>query len=82
MVEVIFAPNFKKKFQKIIDNFTKEKIIKQIEKIKENPEIGKPMRFGRKDTREVYIHPFRLSYAYSQTEDTLNFLDIYHKDEQ
>ena len=77
-----FHPNFQKTFSKIKNNSLKEKIIKQFSKINENPEIGKPMRYSRKDTREVYVPPFRLSYAYIKNEDKIIFLDIYHKDEQ
>jgi len=62
VVEVIFDPDFKEKFKKIKDKTSKIKIIKQIQKIKENSEIGKPMRYARKGTRELYIAPFRLSY--------------------
>ena len=62
MVEVIFDPNFKKDFKKIKDSVLKEKVIKQVSKIKDNPEIGKPMRYGRKGTRELYISPLRLAY--------------------
>ena len=82
MVIAEFHPNFQKIFSKIKNNSLKEKIIKQFSKIKENPEIGKPMRNVRKGTREVYIHPFRLSYAYLKHEDKIVFLDIYHKDQQ
>lgn len=82
MVIVSFDERFQKRFSKIKDNSTKEKIIKQIEKIKSNPEIGKPMRFNRKGTREVYIPPFRLSYAYIKNEDKIIILYFYHKDEQ
>ncbi len=60
----------------------KEQIKKQIKKITENPEIGKPMRYERKGTREVHISPLRLSYAYIIEENKLIFLDIYHKDKQ
>ena len=65
MVEVIFEERFKRLFSKIKDSLTKEKIIKQISKIKENPEIGKPMRYARKGTRELYVPPFRISYTYA-----------------
>ncbi len=65
-----------------IDNSLKEKIKKQIVKIIENPETGKPMRYNRKDTREVYISPFRLSYTYLKHEDKIIFFNLYHKDEQ
>ena len=82
MVKVIFTEKFQKLFSKIKNSLFKERIIKQIEKIKSNPEIGKPMRFGRKGTRELYIKPFRLSYAYFKAENKIIFLDLYHKDEQ
>ena len=80
MVDVIFEDEFKKAFQKIKDSSLKEKIMKQVEKIKSDPEIGKPMRYSRKGTREIYIPPFRLSYTIE--EDVVYVLDIYHKDEQ
>jgi hypothetical protein len=47
-----------------------------------NPSAGKPMRFARKGTRELYLPPFRLSYAYDGKEEILTFLDLYHKDGQ
>ncbi|MBW2984096.1 type II toxin-antitoxin system mRNA interferase toxin, RelE/StbE family [Candidatus Woesearchaeota archaeon] len=80
MVGVIFDPNFKKDFKKIKDRPVKEKIIKQISKIKDNPEIGKPMRYDRKGTRELYISPFRLSYKVEG--DIVYILSLYHKDLQ
>ena len=80
MVEVIFDPDFKRKFKKIKDALSKLKIIKQIQKIKGNPEIGKPVRYSRKGTRELYIAPFRLSYKVEG--DLVYILDLYHKDEQ
>jgi mRNA-degrading endonuclease RelE of RelBE toxin-antitoxin system len=82
MVGVIFDEKFKNLFSKIKDTLTKEKIIKQITKIKENPEIGKPMRFSRKGTRELYISPFRLSYLYDYAKQIVYILDLYHKDKQ
>ncbi len=83
MVITEFDENFKKLFSKIKDPSLKEKIIKQIGKLKENPELGKPMRYTRKDTREVYIGSYRLSYAYlKEEEEKIIFLDLYHKDEQ
>ena len=82
MVNIILANSFKRKFEKIKDSLVKEKVKKQIIKVADNPEIGKPMKYGRKGTRELYIAPFRLSYYYSMTEDKIEFLDLYHKDEQ
>jgi len=74
--------SFVKFVKKVKDPVFREKIQKQIVKIVENPEIGKPLRYARKGTREVYVSPFRLSYAYIKEEDKVIFLDLYHKDEQ
>ncbi|MBI2044882.1 type II toxin-antitoxin system RelE/ParE family toxin [Candidatus Pacearchaeota archaeon] len=82
MVEVIFIDKFKNIFSKIKDNSLKERIIKQIEKIKINPEVGKPMRNVRKGTRELYVKPYRLSYEFFKDKNLIYILDIYHKDEQ
>ncbi|MCK4669772.1 MAG: type II toxin-antitoxin system RelE/ParE family toxin [Nanoarchaeota archaeon] len=82
MVKVSFNPVFRKIFSKIKDNGLKEKIIKQFSKIKDNPEIGKPLRNVRKGTREVYIKPFRLAYVYFKEKDEIVFLSLYHKNEQ
>ena len=82
MVTVSFNPSFEKTINKIKDKRLKLKVKKQISRIINNPEIGKPMRFSRKGTREVYIAPFRLSYAYLKDEDKIIILDLYHKDAQ
>lgn len=80
MVTVIFDPVFKKNFKKIKDSALKERIIKQISKIRDNPKAGKPMMYDRKGTRELYIPPFRLSYKIEG--DNVYILALYHKDLQ
>lgn len=80
-MNVIFTEEFRDFFSKIKDNLLKEKIIKQIEKIKINPEVGKPMKYNKKGTRELYIPPFRLSYMYVNPE-LVYILDLYHKKKQ
>ena len=82
MLNVDYHKDFLKKISKIKDASFKEKVKKQVEKVVDNPEVGKPMRYSRKGTREVYISPYRLSYAYLPSEQKLIFLNIYHKDEQ
>ena len=79
MVEIRFDKKFIEIFSKLKDELLKTKIKKQIKKISENPEVGKPMRNVRKGTRELYIKPFRLSYAYSVKEKIVYILDLYHK---
>jgi len=82
MVRVAFSDKFKIIYSKIKDNFLKQKILKQIEKIKLNPSVGKPMKNVRKGTRELYITPFRLAYAYNLDEEKVIILDLYHKKKQ
>ncbi len=82
MLSIEYDPKFLNTVAKIRDNMFKEKVKKQIKKIIEHPEIGKPMRYGRKRTRELYVKPYRIAYAYSIRENKIIFLDIYHKDEQ
>lgn len=82
MVEIRFDKKFANIFSKIKDNLLREKISKQIKKISENPEVGKPMKHDRNGTRELYIKPFRFSYVYLKNRNIVYILDLYHKDEQ
>jgi len=77
-----FGPFFEKRFKKIKDQALKKRLKLHITKIITSPEVGKPMRYGRKGTRELSIPPFRISYVYFKEQDTIVFLDFYHKDEQ
>ena len=79
--EIIRIENFLRQLKKI-DKSVLDRVEKLVIKIIQNPEIGKPMRYNRKGTRELYLPPFRLNYAYNKEKEALYFLDIYHKDEQ
>ncbi len=82
MVVIDFDENFKRAISKIKDSSIKIRVEKLIFKIRDNPEIGKPMRHNRKGTRELYMQPYRLSYAYDKLKNIAVILDFYHKDEQ
>ena len=82
MAKIIYDDKFLKEYGKIKDRPSIVKIDKQINKIMNFPEMGKPMRYGRKGTREVYVSSFRISYAYYTEKQIIEFLEIYHKDEQ
>ncbi len=82
MVEVVFEDRFKRLFFRTKDDSIKKKIINQIKKIKTNPHVGKPMKYDRKGTRELYIPPFRLSYIYFIKSDVIYILDLYYKKKQ
>ena len=76
MVIVDFDYKFQKNFKKINNKDI------QIKKIISNPKIGKPMKYERKNTRELYISPYRIAYAYLPSENKIIFLSLYHKDDQ
>ena len=82
MLNIERKPDFIKKIRKITHNKFKKRLINQVRKIVEKPEIGKPMKHARKGTRKVYIKPYRIAYAYIKKENKLIFLELYHKDEQ
>ncbi|MBI2631574.1 type II toxin-antitoxin system RelE/ParE family toxin [Candidatus Pacearchaeota archaeon] len=82
MVKIDFDEHFKRTVSKIKNFSIKDRIEKLIIKIKNNLQVGKPMKHNRKGTREVYLQPFRLSYAFNKNNDTIVILDFYHKDEQ
>tara|TARA_Y100000310_G_scaffold281964_1_gene302840 strand:+ start:451 stop:699 length:249 start_codon:yes stop_codon:yes gene_type:complete len=82
MLTIEHSSQFLSLLRKVKNKADQDRIKKQIRKIIENPDVGKPMKYTRKGTREVYIGSFRLSYAYLQEEERLIFLDLYHKDGQ
>ena len=82
MLKVEYSDDLLKTISKIKDTSSKEKVKKQIKKIIEQPNIGKPMKYARKGTRELYVGSYRLAYAYIKDKNKLIFLDLYHKDKQ
>ena len=82
MVKVEFDKHFKRAISKIKDASIINRTEKLLIKIRDDPEIGKPMKHNRKGTREVYLPPFRLSYAYHKLDDKIIILEFYHKNEQ
>ncbi|WP_456473867.1 type II toxin-antitoxin system RelE family toxin [Candidatus Pyrohabitans sp.] len=75
--EVIWTRRFETSFKKIKDKKTKEKTIKQIERIIADPSVGKPLRYGLKGERSVRITPYRLIYKVEG--DRLYLLRFFHR---
>ena len=74
-MEIIFSEEFKKEFKKIKDKTTRLKIIKQLKKLAETPETGKPLRYNLKNHRSVRVAPFRIIYRIEQNKITINCFD-------
>ena len=64
--KVTRSPKFIKDIKRL-DDFSLKKIEKQIMKILETPEVGKPLKYTRGE-RSIYIKPFRLIYAIRKDE--------------
>ena len=63
ITEVIWTKKFERELRKLRDKTIKNRVKEQIEKILDNPETGKPLRFALKGERSVHVPPYRLIYA-------------------
>ena len=63
ITEVIWTKKFERELRKLRDKTIKKRVKEQIEKILDNPETGKPLRFALKGERSVRVSPYRLIYA-------------------
>ena len=61
--EIVYTSKFEHDVRRIKDKRVKDMLEKNIKKIIENPEIGKPLSYALKGERTVRIPPFRLIYA-------------------
>ena len=74
MVKVLWTQKIEQDFKHVKDPLTKERLFKQIAKIAERPEIGKPLKYTLKGERTIYIRPYRLIYALEgETQILLRF---------
>ena len=75
MVRIIPSNTFKKNIKKL-NQFDRDKLEKQIKKIIENHNIGKPLKYKRGE-RSLYLRPFRLVYV--QRGEELILLKFEHR---
>ena len=79
-MQVSRTDKFEIEVKKIRDSSLKEKVKKHIEKVVNDPNIGKPLRFQYKGERTVYVKPYRL--VYSRGGETLTFLRFGHREKE
>ena len=77
VTEVIWTKKFERELRKLRDKPIKDRVKHQIEKVLDNPETGKPLRFALKGERSVYVPPYRLIYAVQG--ETLYLLRFEHR---
>ncbi len=68
---------FDKTLKSIKDRILIERIKKQLTRIIENPNIGKPLRYYLRGERTIYVKPYRLIYAIDK--DKLILLRFLHR---
>lgn len=66
MVKITPSKEFIKDIKRL-NSFNREKLEKQIRKIVENPNVGKPLKYTRGE-KSLYVKPFRLIYAIRKDE--------------
>lgn len=74
-MEIVFSEEFRKDFQKIKDKTTRLRIIKQLKKLEEMPEAGKPLMYNLKNHRSLRVPPFRLIYRLEENKIIINCFD-------
>jgi addiction module RelE/StbE family toxin len=77
--EIIWTQKFEQEFKKIRDRAIQDKLEKQIRKIHENPDLGKPLRYALKGEWSIYVKPYRLIYKVEG--DKLILLRFEHRKE-
>ncbi len=75
--EIVWTQKFEQEFKKIKHRAVQDVIEKQIQKIRFNPDFGKPLRYSLKGERTIYVKPYRL--VYSVVGDKLILLRFEHR---
>ena len=76
--EIYQMETFLKDIKHVHDKSMLEKLKKQIEKVKENPSVGKPLKHNRKGEWTIYVKPYRLIYSFDG--EKLFLLRFVHRD--
>ena len=77
--EIIWTQKFEQDIKKIRKSPLMEKLGKQIKKLTENPNFGKPLRYDLKCEWTIYVKPYRLIYKIEG--DRLILLRFEHREE-
>ncbi|HJH25313.1 MAG TPA: hypothetical protein C5S37_00745 [Methanophagales archaeon] len=61
-MKVIYTEEFKRDVRKVKDKKIQGRTKKMVKKIKDNPEVGKPLGYDLFGLRSIKIPPFRILY--------------------
>jgi mRNA-degrading endonuclease RelE of RelBE toxin-antitoxin system len=77
-MHITYTHEFRREIKKIRDKAMQTKVKKIVERIIDNPDIGKPLRYELAGLRSVRVPPFRILYELSG--DYLIFHTFEHRD--
>jgi len=77
-MRIIYTHEFRRGIRKVRDKAVQIKVKKIVEKIIDNPDGGKPLRYELEGLRSVRVPPFRILYELSG--DCLIFHTFEHRD--
>ncbi len=78
-MKIEYSESFKKVYSKIKDKNLRRKIYKQLQKLVENPEAGKPLRNKWKNHRTIRVEPYRIIYRIENDIIFVNCFDNRNK---
>jgi len=61
-MKIIYTEEFKRDMRKVRDKKIQSRVKKMVKKIKDNAEVGKPLRYELFGLRSIEIPPFRILY--------------------
>jgi len=76
-LRIFYTEEFKKDIEKIKDKEIKERLKKIIKKLRENPEVGKPLRYRLSGLRSIKVSSFRIIYRVE--DDKIILLKFGHR---
>jgi len=77
-MQIVYTHEFRRGIKKVRDKAMQGKVKKIVQKIIDNPEVGKPLRYELDGLRSVRVPPFRI--IYELTGDCLIFHTFEHRD--
>jgi len=77
-MHIVYTHEFRREIKKVRDKAMQGKVKKIVQKIIDNPEVGKPLRYELEGLRSVRVPPFRILYEH--TGDNIIFHTFEHRD--
>jgi addiction module RelE/StbE family toxin len=71
-MEILFSDEFREDYRKIKDVQTRIRLIKQIKKLEQDPQAGKPLSHQLKGYRTLRVAPYRIIYRIEQDKIIIN----------